>query len=219
MKQIRTLLTSLFLLMALLTGAKAYAQKALTVCDGTATSNNVPINPRNACYYLKCEYIIPAEELSAMSGQSIYDITWYINFFDDRGIVWDGTFQIFMREVAESTISAYYGIEGSTLVYEGFIDNFLSKELTIEFDTPYNYGGGHLLIGVYQTEKSFYPTPESFYGVERQNSCVQGSRKIRVVSIPSHKLLLETEGETLTNSPFVFEMLSKSINMIIPIQQ
>lgn len=39
---------------------------------------------------------------------------------------------------------------------------------------------------------------------------------IKVVSIPSHKLLLETEGETLTNSPFEFEMLPKAINMIIP---
>lgn len=41
-------------------------------------------------------------------------------------------------------------------------------------------------------------------------------KKIRVTSIPAHKLLLETEGETLTNSPFDFEMLSKSINMVIP---
>ena len=41
-------------------------------------------------------------------------------------------------------------------------------------------------------------------------------RHIKVVSIPSHKLLLETEGETLTNSPFFFEMLPQTINMIIP---
>ena len=41
-------------------------------------------------------------------------------------------------------------------------------------------------------------------------------KKVRIVSIPAHKLLLETEGETLTNSPFVFEMLPKAINMIVP---
>ena len=46
-------------------------------------------------------------------------------------------------------------------------------------------------------------------------SLFQG-RKVRIVSVPSHKLLLETEGETLTNSPFDFEMLPKAINMIIP---
>ena len=41
-------------------------------------------------------------------------------------------------------------------------------------------------------------------------------KKIRVVSIPSHKLLLETEGETLTDSPFDFEILPKAINMVVP---
>lgn len=41
-------------------------------------------------------------------------------------------------------------------------------------------------------------------------------RQIRVVSIPSHKLLLETEGETLTNSPFDFVMIPKAINMVVP---
>ncbi len=41
-------------------------------------------------------------------------------------------------------------------------------------------------------------------------------KKIRIVSIPAHKLLLETEGETHTNSPFDFEILPRSINMIIP---
>ena len=41
-------------------------------------------------------------------------------------------------------------------------------------------------------------------------------KKIRITSNPAHLLLLETEGETLTNSPFDFEMLPKAINMIVP---
>lgn len=41
-------------------------------------------------------------------------------------------------------------------------------------------------------------------------------RHIKVVSIPSHKLLLETEGETLTNSPFYFDIIPKAINMVVP---
>ena len=43
-------------------------------------------------------------------------------------------------------------------------------------------------------------------------------KKIRITSIPAHQLLLETEGETLTNSPFDFEILPQAINMIIPEQ-
>lgn len=41
-------------------------------------------------------------------------------------------------------------------------------------------------------------------------------RRIRIISIPPHSLNLETEGETLTNSPFDFEMLQQSINMVVP---
>jgi YegS/Rv2252/BmrU family lipid kinase len=41
-------------------------------------------------------------------------------------------------------------------------------------------------------------------------------KKIRVTSIPAHQLLLETEGETLTNSPFDFEIIPKAINMVVP---
>ena len=41
-------------------------------------------------------------------------------------------------------------------------------------------------------------------------------KKIRITSIPAHQLLLETEGETLTNSPFDFEILPKAINMVVP---
>lgn len=55
----------------------------------------------------------------------------------------------------------------------------------------------------------------SFIDKLNEVSTFRGS-KIRVVSIPSHKLMLETEGETLTNSPFDFEMLPKAINMIVP---
>lgn len=55
----------------------------------------------------------------------------------------------------------------------------------------------------------------SFVDKLKEVTTFQG-KKIRIVSIPSHKLLLETEGETLTNSPFDFEMLPKAINMVVP---
>ena len=41
-------------------------------------------------------------------------------------------------------------------------------------------------------------------------------KKIRIVSIPPHSLKVETEGETLNNSPFDFEILPKTVNMVIP---
>lgn len=41
-------------------------------------------------------------------------------------------------------------------------------------------------------------------------------KHIKIVSIPPHSLLVETEGENLNNSPFDYEMLPQSINMIVP---
>lgn len=49
----------------------------------------------------------------------------------------------------------------------------------------------------------------------KEVSLYQG-RKLRITSLPSHHLLLETEGETLTNSPFDFEMLPRAIQMVVP---
>ena len=41
-------------------------------------------------------------------------------------------------------------------------------------------------------------------------------KRIRIVSIPPHSLMVETEGENLNNSPFDFEILPKAVNMVIP---
>lgn len=55
----------------------------------------------------------------------------------------------------------------------------------------------------------------SFVQKMKEVSTFRG-KKIRIVSLPAHKLLLETEGETLTNSPFDFEMLPQAIQMVVP---
>lgn len=54
----------------------------------------------------------------------------------------------------------------------------------------------------------------SFVDKLKEVSTFRG-KKIRIISIPSHSLLLETEGETLSNSPFDFEILPQAINVIV----
>ena len=41
-------------------------------------------------------------------------------------------------------------------------------------------------------------------------------KKVHVVSVPPHSLNVETEGETLTNSPFDFEIIPLAINVVVP---
>jgi len=55
----------------------------------------------------------------------------------------------------------------------------------------------------------------TFISKIKEISTFRGQR-IHIVSIPEHSLNLETEGESLTNSPFDFEMLQQSINMVVP---
>ena len=54
----------------------------------------------------------------------------------------------------------------------------------------------------------------SFVDKLKEVTTFRGSR-IRIVSIPAHRLLLETEGETLNNSPFDFEVLPQALNMVV----
>ena len=54
----------------------------------------------------------------------------------------------------------------------------------------------------------------SFVKKMNEVSTFQG-KKIVITSIPAHKMLVETEGETLNNSPFEFEILPQALNMVV----
>ena len=139
------------LLMALFAPWAANAQETLTVHEGTATNSNVPVHGLWADAYLKCEMVYPATELSDMEGGTISKLTFYAS--SPASAAWSGTFQVFMSEVSETTISAFAG--PGTVVYEGTL-NGTQSSMDIEFTTPYTYGGGNLLVGVYQTVKGNY---------------------------------------------------------------
>ena len=123
----------------------------LTVHDGTATNSYVPVYGFYGDAYNKCEMVYPAAELSDMEGGTINSLTFYAS--TPAAEAWTGTFQVFMAEVADATISDFAG--PGTVVYEGLL-NGTQSSMTITFDTPYEYNGGNLLIGVYQTATGNY---------------------------------------------------------------
>ena len=63
---------------------------------------------------------------------------------------------MFVKEVGATTLSAYSGTAGATVVYEGAIDPTAGTEVVIPFSQPYVYQGGNLLIGCYNTAKGTY---------------------------------------------------------------
>ena len=162
----------LFTLVALALGAfsSLNAQNSLTVYDGGATSAYVPVYGFYADAYQKVEMIMPAADLSEMEGGTITNITWYLA--TPAEAVWGGNFQIYLKEVAETTPTAYADVTDATLVYEGPLDGTAEK-LSIELTTPYTYQGGNLLIAVHQTEKGTYKSA-TFKGSEVAGAALQG---------------------------------------------
>ena len=145
--------------------------EGLTVHDGTATNGYVPVYGFYADAYLKSEAVYPAAELSSMAGADINSIKYYSS---NTNVSWDGTsFQVFMKEVSSTTINAFAGTDGATIVYEGALSIDGNGEMLVNFTTPYHYNGGNLLIGVYNTASGNYVT-SNWYGEAVEGASVQG---------------------------------------------
>lgn len=162
---------SLLLLSLLLSVVGARADNVLTVHDGTVTNAYVPIYGMWCDAYLKCEFIIPADELQGMTNGTINSMTFYLS--SPAAEPWgNANFQVFIREVNSTTISSFYGSDGATIVYEGPIDGTTST-MMIEFTTSYVYGGGNLLVGVYNTQPGAYKSA-SFFGETVNGASISG---------------------------------------------
>ena len=142
----------------------------LTVFDGTATNGYVPVYGFYGDAYLKSEFVMPAEALADMANESISSMSFYLA--SPASAAWTATFQVFMKEIDATTLDAYTGTDGATVVYEGALDA-TGETLDIDFTTPYEYQGGNLLIGIYSTQTGNYKSA-SFYGKTVQGASVQG---------------------------------------------
>ena len=144
----------------------------LTVYENAGNKNQkVPVYGGYANRYQKCEFVIPASELTDMYGGTISKMTFYMQ--DPAPAVWTGTFQIFLKEVSSTTISAFSGTTGATVVYTGTLDA-TGSTMDVEFSNSYAYSGGNLLVGVYLTTPGNYK-PAYFKGKEvNYDACVQG---------------------------------------------
>ena len=135
----------------------------VTVADGTDNNNYVPVYGFYADAYLRSQTIYPASSLvSATSaepiptGADITSITYYLA--TPASDAMNGTFEVKMKEVSASTLSGFMDMTTATTVYTGALDA-TGSVMTIEFTTPYSYGGGNLLVEVSEiVESSNYPS-------------------------------------------------------------
>ena len=164
----KKVLLSLALMMGALMPAMA---ETLTVFEGTNTSTQVPIYGYYVDYFQKSEYVIPAPHLATMEAGAISSLQWTATS-PASGSWGDAVFQVYVKEVNDSTITSFYGQDGATLVYEGSIDP-TQNTITIPFNEPYLYEGGNLLVGVWQIVKGSYKGV-TFGGKSVTGSSVQG---------------------------------------------
>ncbi|MCR5660492.1 MAG: T9SS type A sorting domain-containing protein [Bacteroidales bacterium] len=146
----------------------------LTVYDGTATNQYIPMYGYYFDDYTKSECIIPASQLTAMNGCAVSAITFYPSSVATTNSTWSNTSQtVFLKEVSGTTLGgSFSGTSGATIVKQGLLEMPTEgTAYTITFDTPYNYNGGNLLIGVYNTDDGSY-NKVIWYGTSNQTSGV-----------------------------------------------
>lgn len=128
-------------------GAAVAHADNLTVFEGSQVSPYVPLPTANYnASGTRGQVIYPAEALTAMIGQPINGFTLYIN---DEGCKMNGgELRVSMAEVDVPVFSstAFYTELTSVAVVEMTAG---LREVDIDFDTPYTYNGGNLLIDFY----------------------------------------------------------------------
>lgn len=154
-------------LLALAAAIPVNAISELTVFgDGDELSNTSPIN----LVYMdevgtRCQVIFPAEALSEMNGEPINSMTFYLA---DEGLtISGGLVRVSLAETSQSSFAADYITDG--LVQVATISMSAGvKMLVINFDTPYMYHGGNLVLDTY-VEEAAIDCYNLFRGVRPDN--------------------------------------------------
>ena len=151
---------------------KPTAAQHFTVNDGTTTSDYVPVYGYWADSKQQSEFIIPSTSLTELAGLTLQAMKFYANY----NFTSTGTFQVYLREVENSTFSntTFYGTEGATTVYTGTITVSSTDGMTITFaNDGYDYNGGNLLIGFYQaTGGNCSSSGDRFYGISANGASI-----------------------------------------------
>jgi len=154
----------------------ARAQSELTVYEGTTTSNVIPAYVFYFDDFTRSQFVIPADDLTEMNNGTISALKFYTtsSYIPYTAV---SSAQVYLMEVDYTTMTGLEPTANGQIVYEGYFD-FVSEgeggSLTIEFDTPYTYGGGNLLVGIENTEDNGYKNI-AFYGTTVEAAAWGGS--------------------------------------------
>ena len=193
----------------------ARAQSELTVYEGTATNRNVPAYIYYFDDFTRTQHVIPAEDLADMMGATITSLKYYTTS-SNVPYTTVSSAQVYLMEVDYTTMTALEPLGSGTVVYEGYF-NIVSEDtggsLTIEFDTPYTYNGGNLLVGIDNTTDAGYKSIY-FYGQTVEGAAWGGSDNGSLENvtgslqnfIPQTTFTYIPAGGTICEKPATFEV-------------
>ena len=137
------------------------AQEQLTVYEGSMTETHFPAYVYYFDNFARSQYVIPAADLTVMAGCVVTGLKYYVSITDGNVPYTTGCdVDVYLKEVDYTAISAFEPTSGCAVVYHGKLDFVKDSDtggsMTIEFDTPFLYNGGNLLIGMENTSISGY---------------------------------------------------------------
>lgn len=185
--------------------------ESLTVCNGTSTSNKLPFN---GVYFSDAgtygQMIYPADMLTDMVGHSIFALSFYTNSPIN---IKDGTVQLSLKTTDQSEFTTTAAITDMTVVASMPLVKGVDV-ITFDFDTPFNYAGGNLVVearivdnkGNYATTWFYGETTDNYAGLSVTHSQWSGDNAEKVKFLPKvtfiHQntvMLGDVDGNNLVN--------------------
>ncbi len=164
-KTLRVLVLAMATLMPFFASSQTHS---LTVADGTATNEYVPVYGYYVDALQKTQYIYPAGMIDAavedydMDGGSIISMTFYLS--SPATSAWGCTFNVKVMEVPGTSLNGFANLSTlGTAVYTGVL-NGTQSTMTINLTTPYTYQGGNILVEFTNANTGTY-SHAFFYGV------------------------------------------------------
>ena len=146
----------------------------MTICDGTNTNSNLPVYGLYVDNYQINQMIYP--EITSLVGKKLTSMTFYANNEIGAKLA-SGTWTIKLGTTTatdfgtSTTIGDITSIAPADIqaVVTGYHFTTGANTLTIEFDTPFEYNGGNLLIEFNETAYTSDWVSVTFYGVNQSN--------------------------------------------------
>ena len=143
--------------------------------QGAQPNQFIPASIHYFDQFTRSQFVIPAADLASLNGSSISTIKFYTKD-DGNSVPYPGEgktaapVDVYLKEVSYSKMTTfdYEPRDGATTVYHGKLSVVPGDGcgiMTINLSTPYEYGGGNLLIGIDNTETASYQVV-NFMGTE-----------------------------------------------------